>query len=291
MIRYHALNGQLTDVQHTSLHVTDLAILRGYGIFDFFLVREGKPLFIQDYLDRFFRSAALMALDLPATREGVYQTILKVIEANDLQLGAIRLLATGGYAEDSFTPVSPNWLVLAHEFHNYSPEAYSSGVKLLLHQHQRELPRAKSINYAGAIRMREEMKAAGAFEALYHNGVNVLESFRSNIFFVFDGPVLATPSDHILEGITRKHILAMTGNHMAVEERPVSVGEIRHAREAFLTGSNKGLLPVTRIGEEVIGDGKVGPMTRKLTAWWEDYVTYYLEKGSTAGFSPRVSFH
>lgn len=276
MIRYHALNGQLTDAAHTSLHVSDLAILRGYGIFDFFLVRGGRPLFIEDYLDRFFRSAAFMELDLPVSRETVHQTILQVIAANSLRQGAIRLLATGGYAEDSFTPVSPNWLVLAHPHKSYGEEVFANGVKLLLHEFQRDLPQAKSINYARAIRMHKEMKEAGAFEALYHNGADALESFRSNVFFVFEGPVLATPSENILLGVTRKHVLKMAPDLLPTEVRRIGVNEIANAREAFLTGSNKAILPVVQIGDQVVGDGKVGPVTRQLMGMWEEYVGNYV---------------
>jgi len=276
MIRYHALNGQLTEAALTSLHVSDLAILRGYGIFDFFLVREGRPLFIEDYLDRFLRSAELMELDLPVSRERLHETILQVIAANSLWKGAIRLLATGGYAEDSFTPVSPNWLVLAHPYKDYGDDAYVNGVKLLLHQFQRELPQAKSINYARAIRLQKEIREAGAFEALYHNGAEVLESFRSNVFFVFDGPVLATPSENILLGITRKHVLKMAPAILPTEVHRIGVEEVGKAREAFLTGSNKAILPVVQIGDQVIGDGKVGPVTRQLMGMWETYVGNYV---------------
>ena len=276
MIHYHALNGQLTEAQQAVLHVTDLALLRGYGIFDYFLVKRGKPLFIEDYLDRFFRSAAYMDLDLPVSREQLHQTILEVVRANDLQEGAIRLLATGGYAEDSFTPVAPNWLVLAHPFRPYDEGAFSDGVKLLLHRYQRELPEAKTTNYAIALRMRKQLKEAGAFEALYHDEKHVFESFRSNIFFVFDGPTLVTPSEKILLGVTRKHILEMSRPLMPVEVRPVGLEELRHAREAFLSGSNKGLLPVVQIGDQVIGDGKVGPVTKELMERWEEYVEEFL---------------
>ncbi|MBK6620476.1 MAG: aminotransferase class IV [Saprospirales bacterium] len=276
MIRFHSINGQLTPVQDASLHVSDLAILRGYGIFDFFLVRSGRPLFFSDYIDRFVRSAQLTELDLPVSRAALEGKILEVIEANHMETGAIRLLLTGGYAEDSFTPQSPNWLVLAHEFQPYKPEFFTAGAGLLLQQFQRELPQAKTINYGNAIRMRKKIKEAGAYEALYHNGREVLESFRSNIFFVFDGPVLATPSEDILFGITRKHVLKLGATLFPVEERRISIGEIRHAREAFLTGSNKAVLPIVQIGDTRIGDGKVGPVSKKLMEAWDGYVEEWL---------------
>ena len=276
MIRFHAINGQLTDATQASLHVNDLAILRGYGIFDFFLVKTGQPLFIEDYLDRFLRSASLMEMGLPVSRTGLRDKILEVIEANKMTEGAIRLLLTGGYAEDSFTPQSPNWLVLAHAHTPHKQELFTAGGKLLLQQFQRELPQAKTTNYGNALRMRKKITEAGAHEALYHHGEEILESFRSNVFFVFDGPVLATPAEGILLGITRKHVLKMASSLMPVEVRSISVGEIRHAREAFLTGSNKPILPVIQIGAHQIGDGEIGPVTRRLMDAWPAYLHDYL---------------
>jgi len=276
MIRFHSINGVLTPAGEASLSVSDLAILRGYGVFDFFLVRNGKPLFFDDYLARFFRSAALMELEMPISRPELEERIRELAEANRLREGAIRLLLTGGYSEDGITPQSPNLLVLAHEIHPDNKTLYESGVKLLLHQFQREFPQAKTINYANAIRMRKQLREAGAYEALYHNGLEVLESFRSNIFFVFDGPVLATPSENMLLGITRKQVIAMSRPLMPVEERPVAPGEIRRAREAFLTGSSRAILPVVQIGDIRIGDGKVGPVTKQLMKAWKDHVEAWL---------------
>ena len=276
MIQFHSINGQLIPAQEAALHVSDLAILRGYGIFDFFLVRRGRPLFIDDYIARFSRSARLMDLDMPVSGSALQEMILEVIDANKLREGAIRLLLTGGYAEDSFTPQSPNLVVMAHEHQPFNPALYSNGIGLFLQQYERELPQAKSINYGNAIRTRKQIKEAGAFETLYHNSREVLESFRSNIFFVFEGPVLATPSENILPGITRKQVIAMSQAILPVEVRPIAVEEIRNAREAFLTGSNKAILPVVRIGDTVIGDGNVGPVTKKLMAAWETHVENWL---------------
>lgn len=283
MIRFHSINGVLTKAGEASLLVSDLSILRGYGVFDFFLVRNGKPLFFDDYLSRFFRSAALMDLEMPVSRPALEERILEVTEANQLRNGAIRLLLTGGYSEDGITPQSPNLLVLAHEPHPDNVAFYESGVKLLPQQFQREFPEAKTINYANGLRIRKQLREAHAYEPLYHNGQEVLESLRSNVFFVFDGPVLATPSKDILQGITRKQVSAMGRNFLPVEERPIALGEVRNAKEAFLTGSSRAILPIVQIGDIRIGDGKVGPVTQKLMKSWEDHVEAWLSQPGKSG--------
>lgn len=272
MIRFHAINGRLTNAAEATLHVSDLAILRGYGVFDFFLIRNGQPLFLEDYLDRFFNSARLVELEMPVSRDELRDQVLELKKANALEKGAIRLVLTGGYAEDSFTPGSPNLLVLAHAYHPPMGLTHPEGVKLVLQEFQREFPEAKTLNYGYAIRMRHQLQDAGAYAGLYHQDQQVLESSRSNIFFVFEGRVLATPADGILPGITRMHILKIADTLMPVEVRPISTSEIRHAREAFLTGSNKPIVPVIQIDEQIIGNGKPGPVTRQLSAAWEDYI-------------------
>lgn len=272
MIQFHAINGQLIQAGEASLHVSDLAILRGYGIFDFFLIKDGRPLFLEDYLDRFFNSARLIELEMPVSRRELRDKILEVREANNLEQGAIRLVLTGGYAEDSFTPGKPNWLVLAHPYHPPLSRVHPEGVKLLRQAFKRELPEAKTINYGNAIRMRHRLREAGAYAELFHYDQEVLESSRSNIFFVFDGPVLATPAEGILPGITRKHLLKISHSLMPVEVRSISVDEIRYAREVFLTGSNKPIVPVVQIDGQIIGNGKPGPVARQLSAAWEEYI-------------------
>ncbi len=163
MIKYYNINGQQTPVENAYLHVSDLSILRGYGIFDYFLAREGHPLFLDDYLNRFYRSAAELYLEIPFDKATLRQHIYDLLAANEVQEAGIRLVLTGGYSPDGYTPVSPNLLIMMYDLPTSAWEFSSQGIKIITHPFQRELPEVKTINYSTGIRMLKTVKERGAY--------------------------------------------------------------------------------------------------------------------------------
>ncbi len=264
MIQFYIVNGALVNAAEASLKVTDLATLRGYGVFDFFLVRSGVPMYVDDYIARFRHSASLLNLKLPVSTDELKAHVQALIQANSLDDAAIRLVLTGGYAEDGYTPVAPNLLIMEHPMPGYKDDVLTKGVKVLLHEHMRELPEAKTINYLTGIRLAGNMKQQGAIEIIYHDGQFVREGVRSNIFLVTKEDTVVTPKDKLLHGITRKNTIALAQKHFQLEERDVTPTELLAAKEVFLTSTTKGAMPVVQIGDHVIGNGKPGEVTLQL---------------------------
>ncbi len=272
MLTYCHLNGQLTPAAEAKLHISDLGLLRGFGIFDFFLFRNHQPLFLADYLDRFYRSAALLELGPMPARAELEGYVHALIAANGQPDGGIRLLATGGYSPDGYTPAAPNFFAAQYALPRVAAEEREQGCALLTWQHERELPEVKSINYLTGILAQRELKRQGAHYLLYHNGREVLESDRSNFLVLTRDGALATPQHGVLAGITRAKTLDMARQlGMVVEEREVELSEIAQAREAYLTSSTKGVLPVTRIDGRPVGDGRIGPVGRALAEAWKTH--------------------
>ena len=251
MIAYAFMNGTIVPAQDANINITDIGLLRGYGVFDFFRVIDGKPIFVNDYLDRFERSVAGLYLSMPYTREYLTEKIYEIISLNPHPLLGIKLLCTGGYATDGYTPTESNICMLANPF-NFHP--YDKGLKLMKVDHQRDLHLIKSLNYLKPISLFHQMKSIAADDVLYHKSGFISESSRSNIFIVKNG-VLITPSEGILEGITRKRIIAFAPEVMPVEVRQISVDEVHSADEVFLTASTKRISPVTTIDEHVFKSG------------------------------------
>lgn len=272
MIRYYNLNGKLTEVAQASLHVSDLAILRGFGIFDYFLVKKHQPLFLSDYLDRFYTSAEKLGLSIPIERTEMTRLIRELVAANGLEDAGIRLVLTGGYALDSYTPVEPNLIIMEHEFKAPPAWNYDQGIRLMTFNHQRELPEIKSINYLTGIRLQASLKAQQADYLLYHDQGIIRESDRSNFFGVTEDGILITPDEKVLRGITRKQVLELAEDVLPVEEREVGIDELSTLREAFLTSSTKGVMPVVQIDELVIGEGRPGDLTYKLGELFQERV-------------------
>ena len=140
------VNGEYLPKAQAALNVADLAILRGFGIFDYFRYADGQPRFIEDHLDRFLRSAKLLDLEMPVSREELRAAVYELIKRNGEPDGGIRFVLTGGYSPDGYTPTTPNLVAIAYPFKGPSDEQYALGVRVLLHHYERQLPQVKSID-------------------------------------------------------------------------------------------------------------------------------------------------
>lgn len=257
MQEYAYINGQIMPIADAKIHITDLSILRGYGVFDFFRAIDGQPIFMEEHLDRFDYSTSKLGLDLPYSREHIRENILDLIKLNQHNLLGIKLLCTGGYSEDGYTPTRPNVMMLAKPFK--MPQQNDS-IKLMLVEHLRELPDIKTINYIVPIANLPKMRAVGAHDVLYHYNGLISESSRSNIFMVKEEKVI-TPSRNILQGITRKNILKILKNNFEVEERDITLDEFLKADEAFISGSTKRVVPVQFVDNQEFTQRKI---TKKI---------------------------
>lgn len=257
------LNDQFIEAENASLHISDLAIQRGYGIFDFFRVRNNVPLYVEDHLDRFLQSASIMQLSSPYTKDKLLTLISDLIKRNNISNSGIRMILTGGYSPDAYQPVNPNFIVMQNALawdDSPSPKA----VSIITHEFVREIPEAKTINYTMGIWLQREVKKHDVDDVLYHvNGV-VTEFPRCNFFIVTKDNLLVTPEKNVLKGVTRKNILANANALLPLKESPITLQDIRNAKEAFLTSTTKRIQAVVKIDGHTVGDGKPGELTTTL---------------------------
>lgn len=257
-------NGHFIAEEDVSLHVTDLAIQRGYAIFDFFRLIGQQPLFMNDYLDRFFNSAGALQLEVGLSREELQSVIYELIARNQLPDSGIKIILTGGYSDDGYLPASPNLIIMQHPMKARPASLVTDGMKIITHEHVRELPEIKSVNYLTGVRLQSKLRDAGAADVLYHLNSIVSEFPRSNFFIVTKDETVVTPSENVLRGITRKKTLELAAKHFRVEERVVTIDDIRNAKEAFATSTSKQIVGVVQVDEVVLSDGKPGSVTRFL---------------------------
>jgi D-alanine transaminase/branched-chain amino acid aminotransferase len=243
-----------------ALPLTDLAIRRGYGAFDFLRVEHDVPLFLDDHLARLERSADLLGLAPRPAPDDLRAHVLDVIEANQESSFGMQLFLTGGDPDDGFAPGRPRTLVLIVDLPHYPESHYRDGVRLLEHRYERDLPVAKTTNYFTAVRHARALREAGAADLLYHDGRHALETTRCNLFVLGADDRWVTPGEGVLPGITRLHMLQALGDEVELRELPLD--ELYGAREAFLTSTTKGVMPIVEVGGRRIGDGRPGPRTR-----------------------------
>ncbi len=246
--------------------VDDLAVLRGIGVCDLLRTFQGRPYFLQEHIQRLERSAESIGLCLKWSRGEIEAIVLETLKRNpDLNEANIRIVVTGGSSPDYITPQgSPRLLVLATEISPLPPEWYQNGVKVITVNLEREVPEAKSLSYIPASLAIKKAKRLRAAEALYVDKNRFVKEGTTSNLFAFIKERLVTPKEGVLKGITREVILSLAETMFDIELRPIPLGELLHADEVFITGTNKGVVPVVQIDTTTIGDGRVGKKTRQI---------------------------
>jgi branched-chain amino acid aminotransferase len=254
-------NGEILAAEETRIHISDLAFLRGYGIFDFLRAINGKPIFVEDHLDRFELAAKTMGLHILENRERLREIIAEIIQLHPHELLGIKLILTGGYSPDGFTPAEQsNFLITAKPFTFSDP---ALGQKLMSYEYRREIPEVKTLSYIPPIQMLPKLRAMQADDFLYFKDGLISESSRSNVFIIKDQKVI-TPKTGVLLGITRKYVIHACRGIFEVEERDVTLAETLTADEVFITSSNQRIVPILQIDHQIINGGQTGAVTKKL---------------------------
>jgi D-alanine transaminase/branched-chain amino acid aminotransferase len=251
---YVSINNQLFSQEEANISVSDLSVQRGYGIFDFLKTINHKPIFLDDYLNRFYHSAKEMHLPVPFSRTELQEAIEHLIEKNNIPNSGIKIILTGGYSADGYTMSSPN-LVIVQSPLEINEHYAGNGVSLVTYNHQRQIPHVKTIDYLQAIRLQPFVKERGAEDLLYHQNGFIRECPRANFFIVTENEVV-TPKSEILKGITRSKILSLKIEGYTIVERDFKLEDVYKAKEAFISSSTKNAFPVYQVDGKQIGDGQ-----------------------------------
>lgn len=270
------VDGKLVPSDEAVIPVTDLAILRGLGAFDFMRTYAGKPFCLRAHLERLEASTRKIGLQFHWTVDTLAQLVVETLSRNFHKESNIRIIITGGSSPDFMNPQgNPRLIIMVSALPDMPAKWYHDGIHIVTVMAERPLAGAKSINYVQASLALEAARQKGAQEAVYTvpQGL-VLEGTTSNIFAVTAGRLI-TPGRGILPGITRQVILDLAKSHFSVKIRDVFLSELLEADEVFICGTNKGIVPVVQVDETVIGDGKPGPKTRLLIRNFPDFVRAY----------------
>lgn len=257
------INGKLLPAENAHILISDLSIQRGYGVFDFFKTINGVPVFLEDHLDRLYRSADQMHLDFGYDRDALKAMLFELMDMNDMPLSGVKITVTGGYAEDGYTLAKPNVIITQQPLLLYN-DVNASPLKIVSYEHQRQMPHIKTIDYLMAIWLQPFIKQNQADDVLYHNNGVITECPRSNFFIVTKDDVLVTPVNNVLYGITRTQIFRHFKHICTMQERSINLDEVYRAKEAFVTNSSKNILPVIKVDQHLIGTGEPGLLTLQI---------------------------
>ena len=248
---YCFAQNQISLLESAGVPVGDLLVQRGYGIFDYLRVANNKPLFIEAHLDRLFNSAKIMRLTIPQSKEDLKKIVAELIEKNNIPFSGIRLIIAGGDAPDGYTITAPHLIIIQQPLDAPPSHIANKGIHLVSHFYQRQLAEVKTTDYLMAVYLQPWMKSEGGDDILYYNNDSVSECPRSNIFMISQDNTIVTPANNMLKGITRKNIIAVAeAHHLKLEQRDISLSEMKKAKEVFITSSTKRITPVSGLDDQ-----------------------------------------
>lgn len=265
------LNGAFLPRGDAKINVEDRGFLFADGIYEVTYIRHGVPLFFARHLDRLWQSANALELTLPFNREEVRRIHSELIRRHPeaFEDGTVYLQVTRGSAPRTHAfPAEAHPTVFAQiRPFSIAPEVHRDGVSVIVLPDERWLrPEVKSISLLPNILASERARRAAAFEAILVRDSVVTEASHSNFWIVENGTAVTHPrSPLILGGVTRDVVIS-SGREAGVpiEERAYRSDLLAQAAEAFLTSTTGGIIPVVRIGDRAVGDGRPGPVTRRL---------------------------
>ncbi|HRT08243.1 MAG TPA: branched-chain-amino-acid transaminase [Candidatus Paceibacterota bacterium] len=269
------IDGKYYDERTAKISVFDHGLLYGDGIFEGIRAYHGRVFKLKEHIDRLFCSAKAILLDIPMTAEALMKAVVETCRRNKLRDGYIRLVVTRGIGTLGLNPnrcKNSSVIIIADKIQLYPPEFYQKGMEIITVPTVRSLhsalnPAIKSLNYLNNILAKIEANNAGCEEAIMLNAEGfVAECTGDNLFIVKEGKLLTPPlSAGALYGITRKVVMEIAlASGLEVGEPNLTRYDLFNAEECFLTGTGAELVPVVKIDGRLIGNGRPGPVTRRL---------------------------
>ncbi len=282
------IDGVLFPPAEARISIFDRGFLYGDSVYEVVRTYGGQPFELAAHLRRLSHSAERIGLDPPWDPARIRAELERTLDAAqggdpvdpaaaDWNVGEryVRIVMTRGAGEIGLDPalaVDPKAVLIVRPLQGPPATTYRDGVRACVvgveHGSPKAVdPTAKTGNYLTHVLAIREARASGAYEALMldHDGF-VTEGTTSNVFAVKDGVLLTPPlGAGILEGVTRGVVLALARS-AGVEAREVALrpADLEKADEIFLTATVREIVPVTRLGDRLVGSGRVGRVTTRL---------------------------
>lgn len=280
-------NGELVEWRNATTHVLTHTLHYGMGVFEGVRAYEtanGPAIFrLQDHTDRLFRSAKILGMNLPFSKEQINQAHLDVVKANKLQSCYFRPMAFYGSGKLGVAPKQDDVqvIVAAWPWGAYlGEEGLEKGIRVKTSSFTRHhvnitMCKAKANgNYMNSILANNEATADGYDEALLLDVDGfVAEGSGENIFIIRNGKMYTPDLTSALEGITRDTVVQIAGEMgLQVIEKRITRDEVYSADEAFFTGTAAEVTPIRELDRRAIGEGKRGPITTEIQKRYFDCV-------------------
>lgn len=268
------INGTYFPQQDAKISVFDHGFIYGDGVFEGLQVANGAIFRLDAHMDRLYRSARYMRIEIPLTPGAFVSAILETAQRNKLRDGYMRPIVSRGAGPAGLRNMDKLGTPTIVIFVQHEVEGkYHSDAGVTAHVTSiRRIPsecldsRVKSCNYINNILAYLETRDCGAQTAIMLDlQGNVAEGYANNIFAVDRGTVVTPPLGNVLAGITRDVIIELCRNlEIPIQERPLTVYDLTTGTEVFESSTLGEIVPIASVDGYVVGNGAPGPVTSRL---------------------------
>ena len=247
------INGEFLNQEDAKVSYEDRGYVFGDGIYEYIRAYNGKLFTVTEHFERFLRSASEIQIDLGYTVEELTDIVRQLLKINDIQNGGIYIQATRGVAPRNHSFPTPEVKPAIMAFAKSYDRPYDDFENVLAKEY--------AVKY-------------NATEAIQHRDETVTEGASSNVYAIKDGEIYTHPvNNYILNGITRKVIKWVAeDDNIPFNEETFTVDFLKNADEVIVSSTSAEVTPVVKIDGEIVNDGKVGPITKKLQEGFEKYI-------------------
>jgi branched-chain amino acid aminotransferase len=277
------VDGEFYPKSQAKVSVYDHGFLYGDGVFEGIREYNGVVFKLKEHVDRLYRSAHAIMLQIPLTKEEMVKAVVETLRKNKMKDAYIRLIVSRGVGDLGLDPrkcPNPTIIIITDTINIKAGNAKETGVTTMFSWVRRNPVDAttheiKSLNYLNSILAKIEANACGVDEALCleSNGY-IAEGVGENVFIVKNGEILSPPtSTGALAGITADVVVELAAKlGLKLTVTNLTPFMLFTADEAFFTGTAMEMVPIREANKRPIGDGKPGPVTKKLMAEFQKVI-------------------
>ena len=269
------IDGKFYPKSEAKISVYDHGLLYGDGVFEGIRAYEGSVFKLKEHIDRLYQSAHAIMLDIKMPKKEMINAVIRTLKKNNQRDSYIRLVVTRGKGDLGLNPKKcekPTIIIISDVIKLHMGDMKEKGMTAMITWVRRDAIDAttheiKSLNYMNSILAKIEANNAHVDEAISLERTGyVCEGVAENIFIVRDDAIF-TPhsSTGALPGITAQVVMQLARKlGCDARERNISPFELFSADEVFFTGTAAEIIPVREINKRRIGNGKPGPVTKRL---------------------------
>ncbi len=274
------IDGTFYPKSQAKISVYDHGLLYGDGVFEGIRAYNGIVFKLKEHIDRLYRSAHVITLKIPLTKEEMIRAVIDTLHKNKMRDSYIRLVVTRGVGDLGLDPrkcPKPSVIIITDSISIRAGDAKEKGITTMFSWIRRNpvdstTHEIKSLNYLNSILAKIEANASGVDEAICLEGNGyIAEGVGENVFIVKKGRIFTPPgATGALAGITSETVVKLAeklGYQVTVAN--LTPFMIFTADEAFFTGTAMEVIPIREVNKRQIGDGKPGPITKKLIVAFE----------------------